>query len=230
VFVFMDRAWLERELASGRSIESIAVEVAKDPSTVSYWVRKFGLRSAHAERHAPRGGIERDVLERLVEAGATTRAIAAELGVSQSTVRHWLRRHGLSTRRRRVPAEGATVMRECRTHGLVEFVRYSPTDSYRCRQCRYDSVTRRRRKVKEMLVAEFGGACQVCGYDRYAGALQFHHRDPEAKAFGLALYGAARSFAKAREEAAKCVLLCANCHAEIERGLASLPPAPGHPG
>jgi hypothetical protein len=29
-----------------------------------------------------------------------------------------------------------------------------------------------------------------------------------------------------REEAAKCVLLCANCHAEVEGGAASLPERP----
>jgi hypothetical protein len=33
--------------------------------------------------------------------------------------------------------------------------------------------------MKEMLVAELGGKCQKCGYDRYVGALQFHHLDPE---------------------------------------------------
>jgi hypothetical protein len=32
-----------------------------------------------------------------------------------------------------------------------------------------------------------------------------------------------RALAKAREEAAKCVLLCANCHAEVEAGIAQLP-------
>jgi hypothetical protein len=28
---------------------------------------------------------------------------------------------------------------------------------------------------------------------------------------------------RSREEAAKCVLLCANCHAEVENGVADLP-------
>lgn len=32
-----------------------------------------------------------------------------------------------------------------------------------------------------------------------------------------------RSIERAREEAAKCVLLCANCHAEVEAGVRSLP-------
>lgn len=219
----MDREWLQAQLGAGRSIAEIAREAGKDPSTVSYWVRKFGLESPFAERHAPRGGIAREELEPLVASGATARAIAERLGVSQSTVRHWLKRHDLSTARRRERVDGNVTPRECRIHGVVEFVRYSPTDAFRCRQCRYDAVVRRRRRVKEILVEGAGGACQRCGYDRCIAALQFHHRDPAEKAFGLALFGTARSLEKARAEAAKCDLLCANCHAEVEWGDATLP-------
>jgi predicted HNH restriction endonuclease len=35
--------------------------------------------------------------------------------------------------------------------------------------------------------------------------------------------GFTRSFEKMREEAQKCVLLCANCHAAVEAGLTELP-------
>jgi hypothetical protein len=55
--------------------------------------------------------------------------------------------------------------------------------------------------------------------------LQFHHRDPTTKRFSLAGGGIARSLERAREEAAKCVLLCANCHAEVEGGAATIAPA-----
>jgi hypothetical protein len=180
--------------------------------------------SGHAERHVARGGIEAEQLRELIERNLTTREIAEELGVGQTTVRHWLRRHGLSTRRARGPAPAdAVVVRECRTHGLTEFVKYSDTDHHRCRRCRYDRVVARRRRIKEILVAEAGGACEICGYNRYAGALQFHHRDPAEKEFGIAVNGSARSLERARAEARKCVLLCANCHAEVEWGAANLP-------
>ena len=81
---------------------------------------------------------------------------------------------------------------------------------------------RRRRRVKEILVAEAGGRCCLCGYDRYVGALQFHHIDPDSKGFGLAERGFARAIAKSRVEVAKCALLCANCHAEVEAGIRDL--------
>ena len=74
----MDEAWLSSRLESGRSIESLAREVGRDASTVSYWVKKYGLTSKHAERHAARGGIERETLEALVTEGLRCRAEAAK--------------------------------------------------------------------------------------------------------------------------------------------------------
>jgi transposase len=220
----MDRVWLESELAKGRSIESIAREVGKDPSTVGYWVRKYGLSSRHADKHAARGGIDRDTLEALVVRGLSSYAIAGELGCCQATVRHWLKKHGLRTERARSSeAQPDEIERTCTIHGRTSFVRYGRTDHYRCLRCRKERVVARRRKVKEILVAEAGGACSLCGYARYAGALQFHHLDPAAKQFGLGMRGVARALERCRAEAAKCVLLCANCHAEVEGGVARLP-------
>ena len=223
----MDRDHLAAQLQAGRSIESIARDLGRPPSTVAYWVSKYGLASAHAARHAPRGSITREQLEALVEDGLSTRAIADQLGVSQATVRHWLAKHGLetihATNRRGDGDIGAEVVRICAKHGRTVFTRCGTGDSYRCLICRKQRVIDRRRKVKEILVQEAGGGCAICGYDRYAGALQFHHLDPATKAFGLGLRGIARSLERCREEAAKCMLLCANCHAEVEGGVATLP-------
>ncbi len=69
---------------------------------------------------------------------------------------------------------------------------------------------------------EAGGRCQICGYDRYIGALQFHHLDPSEKSFTFGRRGLSMSVERFREEARKCVLLCANCHAEVEGGIASV--------
>ena len=41
--------------------------------------------------------------------------------------------------------------------------------------------------------------------------------------------GVTRSWSKSRREAQKCVLLCANCHAEVEAGLIELPARMGLP-
>lgn len=224
--MFVDRDWLAAQLESGRSIESLAREVGRHPSTVSYWVRRLGLASSHASRHAPRGAIGRERLEALVAAGLATREIAERLDRSQSTVRHWLKRHGLTTARSNaVTAEPRPreILRACRTHGVTTFRRTGRKGYYRCLLCRTERVAAHRRKLKAILVNEAGGACQLCGYDRCVAALQFHHTDPAAKEFGIAFRGHARGLARARAEVRKCVLLCANCHAEIESGCRDLP-------
>jgi hypothetical protein len=62
----------------------------------------------------------------------------------------------------------------------------------------------------------FGGKCVKCGYNKCIGALQFHHTDPSKKSFGIAEGYQRFSLAKLIEEAKKCILVCANCHSEIE--------------
>jgi hypothetical protein len=151
--------------------------------------------------------------------------MAERLTIGATTVRHWLRKYELRTVRARGsrPADDEhMVIRECRRHGYTIWVRTGTSDRFRCKQCRTAAVSDRRRRVKRLLVEEAGGSCVLCGYDRFPGALQFHHLDPAAKSFALSVQGVARSLEKARAEAAKCVLMCANCHAEVEGGVATI--------
>ena len=83
-------------------------------------------------------------------------------------------------------------------------------------------MTRWRRRAKEILVAEAGGCCSCCGYDRCLAALEFHHLDPRLKRFAVGGRGLTRSLEVLREEAAKCLLVCSNCHVEIEAGVRQL--------
>ena len=70
---------------------------------------------------------------------------------------------------------------------------------------------------------EAGGCCAVCGYDRTVINLHFHHVDPATKSFSITM-GRGKSIAAYRAEALKCVLVCANCHGEIEARLIPSPP------
>ncbi len=92
----------------------------------------------------------------------------------------------------------------------------------RCRACRIERVAAWRRRAKAKLIEEAGGACKLCGYNDHQAALQFHHLDPSKKSFALSLRGVTRSMKELRAEAAKCVLLCANCHAEVEVGFSQI--------
>lgn len=79
---------------------------------------------------------------------------------------------------------------------------------------------RRRRKLKVLLIEHFGGACEVCGYSNCVGAMHFHHLDPSLKEFDIS--NSTRSFERLVKEAEKCLLVCANHHAEAEAGILDL--------
>jgi DNA-binding transcriptional MerR regulator len=217
----VDRAWLAAEFEGGKSLEQVGRECGLHPSTIGYWAAKLGLRPPHAKKFARRGAPDRQLLERLASEGATLKEMARALDRSTATVRHWLRQWDIERNDRRrtyLPAD-APRNRElhCPRHGMTTF-RLDSRRSYRCLRCRQERVAERRRAVKRILVSEAGGCCSRCGYDRCIAALQFHHLDPATKSFTLSKNGATQSIERAREEARKCILLCANCHAEVEAG------------
>jgi transposase len=226
----MDRTSLQRLLDQGLSLAEIGGRFGRHESTVGYWVQKHGLEAVNREKVAAKGPLTREQLEPLVDAGMSITQIAEAVGRGKATVRHWLKKRGLRTdpgaRRERTraarKAQLPMLVEGCRRHDYTEHY-LDHRGYYRCKRCRSEAVVRRRRKVKQLLVAEGGGRCLICGYDRYFGALEFHHLDPAAKSFGLSLRGLTPSIAALRAEAGKCVLLCSNCHAEVEGGITSVP-------
>jgi transposase len=221
----MDRSALEQMLGKGLSLAEIGRQFDRHESTVAYWVGKYGLQPNGRERHAAKGPPDPARLAELVATGLSVSQIADAIARSPGTTRHWLREHGLTTQwaeRRQASAEGRRELRlRCGKHGLTTF-RLRRNGGYRCSACLSEAVSRRRRRIKRMLVEEAGGGCSLCGYDRCVAALQFHHIQPTDKRFELSRRGVTRSLERAREEARKCVLLCSNCHAEVEAGIVTL--------
>jgi transposase len=229
----MDRASLEHMLGRGLSVREIARRFGLHESTVGRWVEKHGLEAVPGRKQVALGALEQGDLERLVASGATIAEIAETVDRSKATVRHWLRRFGLKTqngRGRRAKKSALVgkraglveVRMRCAQHGETEF-RLDGRGYYRCKRCRSNAVARRRRKVKATLVAEAGGGCCLCGYARNMRALHFHHLDPSEKRIEINAKGVAVALEKLRAETRKCVLLCSNCHAEVEDGMASIP-------
>ncbi len=227
----MDKQSLEFLLRDGLSVEEVAERLGEKPSTILQWTRLHGLQT-NKQKHAAKGGIEQEALKRLVEAGMTIAEIATAVGLSKTALRYWLGRYGLRTRGAgRRPREAAAAAREagllevtmvCPQHGETQFF-LEGRGYYRCKRCRSESVTRRRRKMKEILVAAAGGRWCICGYDRHPSALAFHHVDPVRKRMPVSGGGISYSLNTLRVEANKCVLLCANCYSEVENGVATLP-------
>jgi hypothetical protein len=51
----MDENSLKVLLARGLSVEQIGRRFQRDPSTVAYWMRKYGLVAPNREKYAPKG-------------------------------------------------------------------------------------------------------------------------------------------------------------------------------
>ena len=119
---------------------------------------------------------------------------------------------------------GNNIKKNCVVCGK-EFTSNFPTRKY-CYQCsptyssktgRASSITALRRAIKKELVRYKGGQCVICGYSKSLNALQFHHLDSSQKDFNLsdAYNGGNVDMDKLYQEVDKCILICANCHAEL---------------
>lgn len=107
------------------------------------------------------------------------------------------------------------TLKTCKKHGETKHFKRPDVNSYRCRKCASEAVSRRRQKLKKMAIEYKGGGCKVCGYNRTVWALNFHHLDPDEKDFGISQSGHTKSWEKIKVELNKCILLCHNCHAEV---------------
>jgi len=72
--------------------------------------------------------------------------------------------------------------------------------------------------AQEILLDLKQNGCAICGYNKCNRALHFHHTNPKDKKFQIN-----RSTIRKKpvvvlvDEINKCILLCANCHMEIEQ-------------
>lgn len=82
----------------------------------------------------------------------------------------------------------------------------------------YQEVKNSRQRLKQRLIYIHGGKCCICGYNKCNSALEFHHKNPKEKSFSISS-NTNVGFDKAVKESQKCILVCANCHREINEGL-----------
>ena len=77
-------------------------------------------------------------------------------------------------------------------------------------------MTATKKDLKRIAVNYKGGECLICGYKRCMSALHFHHVNPWEKDFNISEKS---NWFDIKREIEKCVLLCANCHAEAHEGI-----------
>ena len=72
---------------------------------------------------------------------------------------------------------------------------------------------RAKQQLKDLKI----NGCAICGYNRCNRALNFHHTNPQDKKFQVNIRNVRKKKVKDLvNEINKCILLCCNCHMEIE--------------
>lgn len=137
---------------------------------------------------------------------------------SKSKVSETLRRKYNENKRKKRP-KSLKVQKLCRNCG-TSFSGFA-CKVYCSKECSREGRSKdsirisreRRRKLKKKLIEYMGGSCRRCGFNEHPAALHFHHETPGFKDFNVS--EGTHSLKKVLKEAAKCILLCANCHAIV---------------
>ena len=155
--------------------------------------------------------MDTDQLKHLA-ASLSTWKIADRLGTSQTNVRYWLGKLGLSTKRDYLCTCGETDPQKFMNKGS------GYKSKTRCKACHARKTIERFRRNKEVAVVYLGGACIICGYNKCLGSMHFHHPDPSKKPKN---WESMKTWSLERVKKALdgCDLLCANCHGEAHWSL-----------
>lgn len=167
--------------------------------------------------------MKKEELKSLIDQEKSQREISSIMGKSQTTVRYWLKKYGLSTKAKNFEEERVCpICRETLSRSNFYSRRGVPGASVYCKACTSSQTIQRQRAFKKLCIEYKGGECESCGYSKYDGALEFHHKDPSKKDFTISKSRLKIFDDKVKNELDKCALLCSNCHKEehaLIRGL-----------
>jgi len=176
--------------------------------------------------------IEQNIID-LRKKKYTYHNISKELNCPLTTVQKTCFKFGIAVKIQKLPAETISLLKETykqtksqrKTAKLIGCSKstvayYTQGLKEKRKKQLVNGVISWRRRTKEKLVAYKGGKCEVCEYDRCLQALEFHHLNPEEKDFTIS--GKSWSFERMKAEVDKCILLCSNCHQEVEHGIINL--------
>lgn len=157
-------------------------------------------------------------LENLVNEGLSIRSIIKKTGMSYSTIRYWLKKFNLKTKKIK-NNNIKNDIKKCKICKIDKII----TDFYKkdnlryhtyCKKCSTIYHKRRLSEVKIKMILYKGGKCEKCKIsleESHYSIFDFHHIDPsqkDPKFTGIK----SRKWSKIENEINKCQLLCSNCH------------------
>lgn len=159
-----------------------------------------------------------DDLKSLTTSCKTIKEISKVINLSETTVKYWLKKHNLKIIK---PTVYEKLCSCCKTvKPLLSFYlksKKNKTHNSYCKECSKVAVTSSKKSYKQDCVNYKGGSCAHCGYNKYIGALEFHHLESEEKEFELSRKTSLTK--EVKSELDKCLLVCSNCHREIHGGI-----------
>ena len=166
----------------------------------------------------------KELLIEMIGKGMSLNQIGKETGKSLTTVRYWAKKHQIEFPNKPFKEIGKKdygesrfcpkCEKECITSEFYSRRDKSNSSSY-CKKCTNYQTVVRQRNLKKQMIEYKGGKCERCGYNKYYGALEFHHIDPSKKDFSLSHLKRYKFDQIIIDELDKCMLLCSNCHREI---------------
>jgi 5-methylcytosine-specific restriction endonuclease McrA len=172
--------------------------------------------------------MNKEELQDYITQKLSIRQIAKECDTSYTSIRYWLKKYQIK------PAYDKFGVKEYgETRFCTKCEKDVPTQNFYkrrnklfssvyCKDCSNRTTVERMREFKKKCVDYKGGECQICGYKKYIGALEFHHIDPSQKDFNISHFRKYSFDDITKYELDKCALLCANCHREVESGITLL--------
>lgn len=162
--------------------------------------------------------VDKNKLLDLYNQDKTTKEISEYFQIGRSTVLKYLKQLGLKSKSKigsNNTRQRKYICKHCGETDKNKFVDWCYTLCKSCNNIRSSKYVVQR---KLDCIKYKGGKCSICGYNKYYGALEFHHLDPNIKENGKqAITNIKKEFLY--EELDKCVLLCSNCHREVHANL-----------
>ena len=158
--------------------------------------------------------MEKENIIKVLKEEGSIRKAALKFGISYTALRYWIKKYDIANVNP-VSTKGRTC-RHCSETDPTKF--YASSVNGLCKSCFSSYIVERTIALKKEMIQRLGGCCMECGYDRYYGALEFHHRDPSEKEHHwskMRFWNRKKMIA----EVDKCDLLCATCHREVHGGI-----------
>lgn len=149
-------------------------------------------------------------LKSLIDKGRSTRQIADSFNISQTTVNYWVKKLKLELKTQKFNVKENPYKCAC---GENDSRKFNKTKRYICKVCHNKYTVAKANEKRRKAIDYLGGKCQKCPYNKYIGAMDFHHLDPTKKNKNFK-HLKFWSWEKIVKELEGCIILCKNCHAE----------------